>query len=685
LTENPRNLVEVALQRKFPASAAALSRNGSAWARAPIEPAILLALLLIEFPFLIYLFGLASLWVGGALSGIVWPIALTATLATLLALRFSKRSAPTSSDIVGISFVILVAAFTALAGAFYDVSFDGQTYHQEAVIQLSQGWNPFLGEISDLYLVKQRALEAAINFYPKAPWVIASVHQLFFENIEAGKVTFWLYAASAFLCTYSLNRQNFGFARVVSIILALAVITNPIAISQSLSFYVDGHVYFLLIVTLTCLMNAASAKQPKPATCGSFTMGGSLLVNTKVPAVAFAGFFILCYAGYALLIYFRQGDFRIIRSAVLFSAGGLFALVAMGADPYVTNTVKYGNPFHAVLGSDRIIETSPQRPRDFAEITSLEMLFRSVFSTSANPPWDGTTDSELKIPFSVQWPEEARAFTAADLRTGGFGPIFSGILLLSLISATAMALFTREWLPWSVSLFLALLLVFSSALHPEAWWLRYVPQLYLVPLVLCGYILLYAPRTRAGVLFRCISWAVPVFLIFNATMGASYYFPHIHDQNREIDAQLDKLQAMYAEKAQIREVYFGAFRSNRIRLKDMGIPYFELGEDKNRRCRDIIGMPSSTTYACLDRLVELPTATPLCQTPDLASKWPVLLKEKREKLLSTGQCRRYSRPISAGIVYRGALVSRLNLLNTFGEDGRMWVSNNWLGTDNLSH
>ncbi len=40
----------------------------------------------------------------------------------------------------GIFGIVILAIF--FAGMFYDISFDGQWYHQESVLQLSTNWNP---------------------------------------------------------------------------------------------------------------------------------------------------------------------------------------------------------------------------------------------------------------------------------------------------------------------------------------------------------------------------------------------------------------------------------------------------------------------------------------------------------------------------------------------------------------
>ncbi|UUZ83650.1 hypothetical protein LJK88_07435 [Paenibacillus sp. P26] len=51
------------------------------------------------------------------------------------------RPVPVFAVSAGISALLFAAGFI-VCGYFFDLSYDGQAYHQEAIIHLSNGWNP---------------------------------------------------------------------------------------------------------------------------------------------------------------------------------------------------------------------------------------------------------------------------------------------------------------------------------------------------------------------------------------------------------------------------------------------------------------------------------------------------------------------------------------------------------------
>ena len=65
---------------------------------------------------------------------------------------------------------------------------------------------------------------------------------------------------------------------------------------------------------------------------------------------------------------------------------------------------------------------------------------------------------------------------AGDVRIGGFGPLFSGILLLSLLPLAAA--FTRPQAPRLLLALGAVTIVASLLVSVHTWWPRYGPQLF---------------------------------------------------------------------------------------------------------------------------------------------------------------------------------------------------------------
>ncbi|MCE5247419.1 hypothetical protein LLG88_10950 [bacterium] len=86
----------------------------------------------------------AQLAFGGGPS--VWAL-FAGALAAVLGVVSVLRSAGTLSRRRGAVCLLLLVAMSAMAGAgalwFVDTTWDGQEYHQEAVLQIEAGWNPW--------------------------------------------------------------------------------------------------------------------------------------------------------------------------------------------------------------------------------------------------------------------------------------------------------------------------------------------------------------------------------------------------------------------------------------------------------------------------------------------------------------------------------------------------------------
>jgi hypothetical protein len=66
-----------------------------------------------------------------------------------------------------------------------------------------------------------------------------------------------------------------------------------------------------------------------------------------------------------------------------------------------------------------------------------------------------------------------------DVRIGGFGPLFGGIVLLML----AALIIGGRGPTWEGGVLIFLLFI-CTVINPEMWWARYVPGLWLVPVLI---------------------------------------------------------------------------------------------------------------------------------------------------------------------------------------------------------
>ena len=398
----------------------------------------------------------------------------------------------------------------SLLGSFalewlYDFSGDGQEYHLPGILALAQGWNPFhssrlaewnpgfeAGVTSGIY----------IQHYAKGAWLLAAATFRGTGLLEGAKIWNLLYPLAVLLVAQALLRRM-GLARVWSWGLALAVAANPVGVYQLPSFYVDGQLASLF--TLALLFSLDYLRQPARHTLLFTAVSLVLLANIKFTGLVYAIFMVLGLAGGAWLWNRRVG----LRSYVLMAGMALLvAVMGVGYQPYMTNMLQQGNPFYPAVGREdgRNVQWR-SAPPEFLAMNRVEKLADSLGSRSSGssgmPVW--------KIPFSLE-KQELYAFFTTDVRYGGFGPWFGGILLLTLMGLPWMLRGPASGLVAGVSL----LVIMTGLLNPEAWWARLSPQFWLVPPIL----VVIAVLNRATWLRRVASVVLIVLLVNTLLVGA---------------------------------------------------------------------------------------------------------------------------------------------------------------------
>jgi hypothetical protein len=240
----------------------------------------------------------------------------------------------------------------------------------------------------------------------------------------------------------------------------------------------------------------------------------------------------------------------------------------IGYNPYITNTMYKGHPLYPAAGANKMDLVSFQTPKNFIGKNRLEKLLLSTFS---EPSQMGDA-SKLKLPFTIKrkW-----VFANTDVRVAGFGPLFSGGIVLSLI--VCLVSLRREVSKTLMTLFLVSLLMLSVLINPEAWWARYVPQLWMLPIVFS--ILGLSLNNRS---LNFIGYGIIVVLVANIFVISSVYLFNNYKQTQAIEQQLRNIssnnQTLYVN-------FYRDFRSNRIRFLEWGIKYREVKELKELPCK----------------------------------------------------------------------------------------------------
>lgn len=499
-------------------------------------------------------------WVlGMPIHGFVLPTALVGScLVTGWGARIYFPRPFRMTLIVAALLVLLVAASAWISRAFYDVSFDGQAYHQEGVYQLAQGWNPlFTHHISPI----SSDQNVKLNHFTKGPWIIAAAMCRLTGRIETGKFANILLVGAAFAMALAVFAGSRKKLSVWPVAMAALVAANPVTLCQIFTFYVDGQMASLLAcLAALCFLSVADSN---PWVNLLLMEAAVLIIQVKFTGLVYV---TILFAGFFALLAWQKRPLQKPLSMALLALGlGIFVF---GMNPYVFNFLENGHPFYPFFGRGEfpIITMTATTPPEFLPANRARNLAASIFSRSRAWP----VQSTLKAPWQVSR-DEWTAFEEPDVLLGGFGPLFPAALVLSL-ALLMIGLWQSGAASGTITAIIVIIVV--SVLPVSAcWWARYAPQVWLVPLVAL------APLGGASARpnLRRLSWLVLLILSANVAGIARVNFRANLDATRETAESLEDLRS----HAPFR-VAFGGFRSNRFRLQEAGIPFIE--DEGNLKC-----------------------------------------------------------------------------------------------------
>jgi hypothetical protein len=495
----------------------------------------------------------------------VWRHSATVCLLVIPLWTFLAQDVRSGASFLqGLAAVMVTAVFLGacywLAGSFIDQSWDGMAYHQQAILQMVQGWRDFPARLDPSVMYHQQ-----LDHYPKAVWIIAASIYQAGTSMESAKLLQFVFLACAFLMLFGALVRIPRFPLWMAVPVALAAAFNPVTIYQSLSFYVDGQLASMLVtaVGLLLLILLESRRQYLWLLIAIVI----LTINIKQTGVVFIGF--LLFALVILIFRYRREQFTSTLLAAMI--GVIVGFTLFGYSPYVTNTVNFGNPFYPILGRGDTDFEKGHRPPGFDERSGVDRLLRSTLSA---PTLAVDAPEALHAPFTLTQDANIRTFSGADIRLGGWGVLFSGALTLAVL-ALPLLLFvpgpTR-----TAGLVILGALVASVLVNPESWWARFAPQWYLVALVPAAMLQL-ARRLSA----RFVGLVITLVLLVNSGLVAYAYFP----KQKADTADLQEYLGLVKGTDMPIIVYFGAFPSNSVRLKEAGIPFQAVTQTEHLPCR----------------------------------------------------------------------------------------------------
>ena len=364
-----------------------------------------------------------------------------------------------------------------------DLTYDGWAYHQPGVIALSHGWNPLTEPVFGTWWARySRTIGYPYNgpsidavsttVYPKALWILGAQAVVWGMPLDAGKYPALLLI---FVVGPTALRalQLRGIANSLAYPLSLIAALNPVCVVQSTTFYVDGALGSCLAILIFSLLSydvTRSRRDLAIALCAAL-----IACNLKFTGPLYTLLILLPFAIWWLV------ERRWVARDLLICGIAAAVLLATSINPYFTNLRDFGSPMYPLNNLD-IMED--QMSAGFLKEHSVKKLLISLtFSNLADRSFDNpaTDERNFTSPFQSRGFEELKKFGGtADLRIGGFGPFFGITLAVTLLAASLLIRGRGTDIGLAA---VALGTVLSVIVNPQMWWARFVPQMWLLPVL----------------------------------------------------------------------------------------------------------------------------------------------------------------------------------------------------------
>lgn len=479
----------------------------------------------------------------------------------------------------------ILALCLLLAGYVDDWSWDGNSYHKGIAGALSMGWDPLRESYYDFarpYPFLAHCTETWYDSYPKASELFAACVHVLTGNIEAGKCFNLLAMAAVFFLAWGMLAETRLFKHWQAAICAGLCVLTPVSTSQIFTFYNDGFLAGMLLLCLMGLLYFTFYPGGRRTLLAGYLILVSISVgfNIKFSSVLFFAILCLTFFGYWAVKELRSGTLsqavRALRGRFcLLAASVLSGTLFLGSTAYVTNTVRYLNPVYTMIGPGSTEIITSQVPTVFQPMSHPVRFLASLFSrTNTSLEIEAV---EWKLPFTFSTAELYSA-PSCDVRTAGWGVLFSGIFLISAAAVVLALRRCRRSRPevFRLTVVLSAMLGLSVLFIPGLCWARYFTALFYVPVA--ALLFLFAWWNREGGKGRlACALVLAALLCANMAPNAGWSLLLVKNADRTW-AQLDQLKEL-TQNYDVTIGYGGAdsFEGRMFNVYDAGIRDFTFG------------------------------------------------------------------------------------------------------------
>ena len=482
------------------------------------------------------------------ISFLLFPLAVVAFYATLLSLTQSEPfpgfylAAPLVFSLAVLFFffariagearaaltlgalAVAVIVSVVLANIYFDVSFDGTTYHQEGILAMRDGFHFVQQPLGSEESLGRNPLY--ITTYTKFSWLYGAWLLEFASSVHWSKSLNFLFLFAIPLVAWVVLPVSRVWAKVLG---ALVLTANPVAIAQMFTNYVDGALSSALTVGVLALWGISQKKNVGRMVVLAMS-AAAIVASLKTAGSAFGG---ILFVGVVVALFAQRRQIAAMaRANAAVGAGLLVIMFAAVFNPYLSNVVQDRHILHPAFGEERFDWLmGHQSSEAFLAEPRTTRLLLSVFAETQNRTRPTSPDlPTVKVPFTV-FREEIQVIEAPDTRWGGWGPLFSGAFVLAVVLAVAGPRTLRK------HIVVVGVLAVLSVVHPESWWARYSPQLYTLVTVVA---IVYLAESRR---LRATAVATLLTLLVNSLIVYSSVFSYTEKMNERFENRLNAVSS----------------------------------------------------------------------------------------------------------------------------------------------
>jgi len=458
-------------------------------------------------------------------------------------------------------FVAFSSIFYYSISKTYDASWDGQWYHQDAILKLIEGWNPFYSTYDSSLSISES--DMWIHHYPQASWMVQACILKFGNSIQATKILHLLLSLATFGIAFYVIRNILRINTIITALFSLCIAFNPITYSQFFSFYVDGQsatglsMYLLVLVFL--------AYQPNKLFYILLACLFIYIANIKFTNLIYLSVFNIIY-----FIWMFINNPKAIRVKLFAYLSIIYCLgiLILGYSSYTRNVLEKGNPFYPILGKNNVGNIVKDIPlsANFKDQNRFQNILDASF---AYPVYARQPDSsKFRMPFTkVNYDN----FFRTDAELSGFGARWSEILVISALLLCYLLIKLNPKKRLYLLLLLSTILL-SVFINEQCFVARYVPQLWLLPMVLILFIF-----NENGILNKVLSVSFSLFLLYNTSKIIETQVNYQAEVRKNINLEIDFLKSLH-RTIEVKCKY----KSVLARLNENNISYIVIDNDNTK-------------------------------------------------------------------------------------------------------